>query len=689
MNQASTEETFPVKISLGKKITFYTVSLFVIVISCCTYLNLKTQSANITHYMTLVAKEDVMHIGSSVEAAFWSLNWISIETQLQKTRERNPDVIAFLKLVKPNGEVYLADSRKYYGEIINPSLLFKEQTIIKNYHVNKEQENGKLLIHPINIGEEVWYVLMGLSDYPARQAIKELVIKNIVWGTLILLTVAVISFFLSKTISRPLKSLAHAAAEITKGNLAQKIVVKSKDEVGLLSHTFYKMIENLEATLTKLEKSEKAARAIIDAASMAKIGIAVIEKNGTQKGAIKYANHEIANLTDYSIDSLLGTSINDIIHLKDAKNFMELYDVGGAGISTNISQDAYRFFVTNNKGKKIPVEINVGTTSFENNNVLVCYIKDIREKLRAQRQLRKYSENLENMVMDRTKKLQQAIDDLKRTQSQLLNSEKLASIGQLAAGIAHEINTPIQYVGDNTRFLKDAYGDIFSLFNEYESLCGALTEGMPIEAYIQEVKKANDDRDIYYLTTEIPKAIDQSLEGVERVSVIVRSMKEFSHPGVKEKIAVDINHSIENTVTVAKNEWKYVANMELSLDTNMPQIPCFPGELNQVFLNMIINAAQATGEIVGDDSTKKGTIRISTLKDGDYAEIRISDTGPGIPDEIKSKIFDPFFTTKDVGKGTGQGLAIAHAVISQKHGGDITFESNPGKGTTFIIRLPI
>ena len=197
------------------------------------------------------------------------------------------------------------------------------------------------------------------------------------------------------------------------------------------------------------------------------------------------------------------------------------------------------------------------------------------------------------------------------------------------------------------------------------------------------------DIDIDYLLEEVPQAIGQSLEGIERVTKIVRAMKNFSHPGVKEKAAVDINESIENTITICRNEWKYVAEMETDFDTNLPTVLCLPGEVNQVLLNLIINAAHAVAKVVGDGSDTKGTIRISTSLDDDWVEIRIADNGCGIPDEIQSKVFDPFFTTKDVGKGTGQGLTIAHSVIVDKHGGTIDFQTQAGQGTTFIIRLPI
>ncbi|HKX30785.1 MAG TPA: ATP-binding protein, partial [Blastocatellia bacterium] len=196
------------------------------------------------------------------------------------------------------------------------------------------------------------------------------------------------------------------------------------------------------------------------------------------------------------------------------------------------------------------------------------------------------------------------------------------------------------------------------------------------------------DADVEYLAEEIPKALQQSLEGVERVSKIVQSMKDFAHPGTEKKPA-DINKAIESTVTVAMNEWKYVAELVTDLDPNMPLVPCLLSELNQVILNMIVNASHAIADVVGDGDHGKGTIRVSTRHDRGWAEIRISDTGTGIPEKVRDRIFDPFFTTKEVGRGTGQGLAISHSVIVEKHLGTIGFETMEGRGTTFIIRLPI
>lgn len=205
----------------------------------------------------------------------------------------------------------------------------------------------------------------------------------------------------------------------------------------------------------------------------------------------------------------------------------------------------------------------------------------------------------------------------------------------------------------------------------------------------QSLRTSMDDADVEYLIEEIPSAITQTLEGVDRVSKIVRAMKDFAHPGVSEMTLTDLSHSINNTVMVARNEWKYAADLVTDFDPNLPPVPCLPGEMNQVLLNMIVNASHAISDALGDSPQTKGTITISTRISSPYAEIRVSDTGSGISPENVERIFNPFFTTKAAGKGTGQGLAIAQSVIVEKHGGTIKVESELGKGTTFVIRIPL
>ena len=255
--------------------------------------------------------------------------------------------------------------------------------------------------------------------------------------------------------------------------------------------------------------------------------------------------------------------------------------------------------------------------------------------------------------------------------------------------MGHPRKSDVLMVGDNVGFLKSALDSLFGLLKEHDLLLKAAKEGNVSREIIETVERAAEAADIEYLNEEVPEAVAASLDGVARISGIVRAMKEFSHPGAVDKALCNINKAIETTITVARNEWKYVADMKTDLDPNLPMVPCLVGELNQVILNLIINASHAIADVVGDGSRGQGTITISTTCDHNWAEIRVSDTGGGIPAEIADRIYEPFFTTKDVGKGSGQGLAVARNVIVKKHLGELTYESEDGKGTTFIIKLPL
>ncbi len=281
------------------------------------------------------------------------------------------------------------------------------------------------------------------------------------------------------------------------------------------------------------------------------------------------------------------------------------------------------------------------------------------------------------------------ITERKLLESRVLQTRKLESIGQLAAGIAHEINTPTQYIGDNTHFLKDGFTDLAELLGKYNELVETVKSGADGAAKVAEIERAIQEIELDYLREEIPSAISQAIDGIERVSEIVRAMKEFSHPGVEGMTNVDINNAIQSTITVARNEWKYVADMVTEYDGSLPSVPCLAGEFNQVILNLIVNAAHAIEDVVGDGVEGKGTITVRTKRVDEWAEVQVQDTGAGIPAPIRQRIFDPFFTTKEVGRGTGQGLSMAHDVVVGKHGGTIDVETEIGQGTTFTLRLPL
>jgi len=296
---------------------------------------------------------------------------------------------------------------------------------------------------------------------------------------------------------------------------------------------------------------------------------------------------------------------------------------------------------------------------------------------------------IEEEIRAKNNEIEQAHREVKEAHSELLQGEKLASIGRLAAGIAHEINTPTQYVSDNTRFLADAFGDLAQLLALYHEVTEVAKGGAVPGNLLTKVSILIEEVDLDFLSEEIPTAIEQALEGVARISEIVLSMKEFSHPGSKNKIPVNLNRAIETTATVSKGEWKYCAELITEFDESLPEVPCLPGEFNQVILNLLVNGAHAIAEKHGEGASQLGSITVRTRRDGDFAEIEISDSGSGIPEDIRSKIFDPFFTTKEVGKGTGQGLSVARSVIVDKHQGTIRVESQIDKGSCFTIRLPL
>jgi len=280
--------------------------------------------------------------------------------------------------------------------------------------------------------------------------------------------------------------------------------------------------------------------------------------------------------------------------------------------------------------------------------------------------------------------IKEDITERRGMETQLQQAQKLEAVGRLAAGIAHEINTPMQFIGDDTRFLQQAWTSLEELLG----LLGSMPASSVDEAILRRLVDRLDAIDLKFMQNEVPKAIGQSLEGIDRVTRIVRAMKEFSHPGTDEKCLADINQAIETTITVARNEWKYVADLETSFAKNIGPVPCYVGEFNQVILNLVVNAAHAIAANVGNRSNGKGKITIRTCRKDNFVEISIGDTGCGIPPAIQSHIFEPFFTTKEPGKGTGQGLALAYSAIVKKHGGSIRFETKEGKGTTFFIRIP-
>jgi PAS domain S-box-containing protein len=682
MNDKRQETDFHIKTSILHKLMLHVAMLVFIAVGISTYLAVKEESKVLTQGLIHTGKHIAKNIASSTESAFWSLNWIFVEKLLQETPQCAFNEVIFAKVVKPPGEIYLANDKEYYGDTVSSSLLFEKETLLKNYSFSKEQKDGILLIQPISIGKERWYVFLGLSLQPIKEATRDLIIRNVVWGSLILLLAIIGSFFLSKSISSPIISLANSARVISCGNLDQNVMVKSKDEVGLLSHAFKQMIENLKAAKGELETSEQRYRTMVATASKAGIGIVVIQNEGEKKGVFKYVNQGVSDLSGYSQEELLKMTLKDLVH---PDNYEEVWGRFAKRSSENVLRNIYQFWGVNKKGEKIPIEISTGATEFDGKKALVCYAKNITDKLKAEEQLKEYSQNLEKMVEERTAELKKTLTDLQNTQSQLIQSEKMASIGQLAAGVAHEINNPVGFVKSNLGTMNEYREDLMALLNKYQDLESALSnekdssENKTIQNILESISNLKDEIDLTFVLDDYQKVVDESFEGMERVTKIVADLKDFAHIDKAELEHADINRGIESTLNIVWNELKYKSEVIKDLG-DIPLVKCYPQQLNQVFTNILINAAHAI--------EKKGEIRISTTADNGHVEIKISDTGSGIPPDVIPRIFDPFFTTKDVGKGTGLGLNVAYNII-EKHKGTINVESEVGKGTEFRIRIPV
>jgi two-component system, NtrC family, sensor kinase len=283
----------------------------------------------------------------------------------------------------------------------------------------------------------------------------------------------------------------------------------------------------------------------------------------------------------------------------------------------------------------------------------------------------------------------QDVTEVKRTQVEYAAAQRLAAIGTLAAGIAHEINTPIQFVSDSLYFLREATSDVLKLLNQLVALqrrVEAQAADDEVKGALARLAEAADALDLGYLEERVPPAFERCADGLERVAKIVRAMKEFAHPTQHEMEFADLNRMVQSTLTIARSAYKEVANLVTNFGS-IPPVRCLVSDINQVVLNLVVNAAHAIGEATRG-SGELGTITVSTYQDGDHAVISVADSGTGIPEAVARRVFEPFFTTKPVGEGTGQGLSMAWAIVKEKHGGELRFTTEMGKGTTFFIRIP-
>lgn len=427
--------------------------------------------------------------------------------------------------------------------------------------------------------------------------------------------------------------------------LHQEIAHRRRVQLDLEEHQA--MLElKVEQRTSALRHSEDRLRAILDTAPEAVITI-------DQNGNICSINPAAESTFGYLCDELTGEPFARLLEpgyrqaqTQAMQSYLETGEAGMIGKSVEVGG-------LRKDGTAFPLELKIGVVRMEDDTLFTGMMHDISER--------------------------------KALQSQLIQAQKLESVGQLAAGIAHEINTPIQYITDNTVFLQESIAALAELAAANDR-CLMLLHNSEAKDSSASIEDSIDKLDIGFLLEESPKALQQSLEGLHRVANIVGAMKEFSHPGTHAPEQVDINRLIESTLTISRNEWKYVAEFVLFLQQDLPSMTGYHDRLGQVLINLIINAAHA---IAGKGSGEKGLITISTHSEHGNIVIKVADSGTGVPVQIRNRIFDPFFTTKGVGKGTGQGLAIAHSVIVDQHHGTLTLGSDISGGAEFSITLPV
>ncbi len=526
-------------------------------------------------------------------------------------------------------------------------------------------------------GVPLGWVEVGLTDDSIAETVQLARRNALAMSAAGILASALFSTVLGFYLTRQLSRLSQASEEIAAGNLGHRIPVHGNDELAKVSQAFNRMTEELDRSHEQMEERIRARTEEL-AQSNESLTVEMAER--------KLAHRDISQILSAVSAMLLSLDVDGRIRRMNHAAEQAFGLVGAQALGRPLAELALPW-------EEAKVQAALERCHEERAPVKAGPISYTQPDGRKGFLMLSASPLLDESAQARLEGVLLLLDDItdmRTLEAQLSHAQKLESIGQLAAGIAHEINTPTQYVGDSVVFLKNAFADLLAVINEYSALAREDTCATQEEFAARKaaVLKALEELDYEFLMEEVPKTFDMIQDGIERVRSIVLAMRRFAHPGDGTRKAVDINQAIENTVTVSRNEWKHVADLVTDLDPGLPMVVCQPGEINQVLLGLVVNAAHAIGDVVAGTQSK-GQITVRTRLEDGTAVVSIVDTGTGIPEAVRPRIFDPFFTTKEVGRGTGQGLTIAYDIVVNKHGGSIDFDTEAGRGTAFHVRLPV
>ncbi len=430
------------------------------------------------------------------------------------------------------------------------------------------------------------------------------------------------------------------------GKVNGRIVFNNNGEIDYCEGFMHDVTE-LRTFMDKLSSSEKLFRRLAETMHQ---GLVQIDSSGIAT----YCNDHFCDLVRHGREEILGSDLVRFIHPDDRMMYSSL--IVKVDREAPLVQSDVRWLTADAHVFSIVTPVNVEYDEVDAGGFWL-------------------------LVMDVTER--------KLIETQILHNQKLEAIGLLAAGIAHEINTPTQYVLNYTSFIKEAFENLAASFASHRDFFERWAAMKVVAADIAGVLARDAELQVGFYFDELPAAISETLEGLDKISAIVGSVKQFVHPGHAQQVDVDLNRLVADTVNLCRNEWKYVSELVTDLDSGLPLVPCLSQEIGQVLLNLVVNAAHAIAEAQEGDTGRNGRIRITTRKCGEWAEICVTDNGAGIPPHVQNHIFEPFFTTKPVGTGTGQGLFIVHTIVVKNHGGSIRFETQPGQGTSFIFSLPL